>query len=407
MFLTGNAYLRSASTIDLSSSPRSAVLDVEKDSPLPGLLIYAPHLLPAGQQYVREHAARLRRHRPVLAGRRHIDGVSISDFPNFTFPAGAAGRLRELRYLLSGADAALSAFIRHHRIRLIHAHFGPGGTEIMGVAARLGIPLVVTFHGWDVKLNTETNVPMSRYERLYRSRLPRLLTQASKVICVSQAWHDRVLQLGCPPDKVHTNYLGVDSSFFDGKHRSFDPLSILFVGRLIPRKGVLTLLQALHLLRDRGIDAHLTIVGDGPELDSLQRTAQAHDLPVNFLGKRNPAEIRAQLRRTALLCAPSTTAGGHSPEALGLVLLEAQAMGVPVVSTWNGGIPETLIDGVTGFLVEQESPADLAGAMARLLDNENLNRSFGQRGRAFVRERFDIDRCYRALEDIYDQVERA
>jgi colanic acid/amylovoran biosynthesis glycosyltransferase len=371
---------------------------------VPGVLIYAPHLLPMGQRYVRDHAMRLRRYRPVLAGRRRVDGTPLDQFPNFTFEAGFAARFRELHFLLAGSDAALSAFVQQHRIKLIHAHFGPGGVEIMRVAARLGIPLIVTFHGWDVKLGAEANTHMSLYERLYRRRLPDLLRTSSEVICVSQKWRDRVVMLGCPPEKVHTNYLGVDCEFFDGVRGQFDPMSIIFVGRLIRLKGVHILLEALRILRDQGLDAHLNIVGEGPESTHLEKTADEQSLPVRFLGKKTPGEIRELLRRAAVLCAPSTTAGGQMPEALGLVLLEAQAMGVPVVGTRNGGIPETLEEGRTGYLVEEESPVALAGALARLLGKEALNRSFGQRARAFVSERFDINRSYGALEELYDRI---
>jgi colanic acid/amylovoran biosynthesis glycosyltransferase len=371
---------------------------------VPGVLIYAPHLLPMGQRYVKDHAMRLRRYRPVLAGRRRVDGTSLDNFPNFTFETGRAARFREFHFLLAGSDAALTAFVRQHRIKLIHAHFGPGGVEIMPVAVRLGIPLIVTFHGWDVKLGAEANTPMSLYERLYRRRLPDLLRKSSEIICVSQKWRDRVVMLGCPPEKVRTNYLGVDCEFFDGVRGQFDPMSIIFVGRLIRLKGVHILLEALRLLRDQGLDAHLNIVGEGPESVHLERTAGEQRLPVRFLGKKTPGEIRELLRGAAVLCAPSTTAGGEMPEALGLVLLEAQAMGVPVVGTRNGGIPETLEEGRTGYLVEQESPHALATALAKLLGKEALNRSFGQRARAFVSERFEINRSYGVLEELYDRI---
>jgi colanic acid/amylovoran biosynthesis glycosyltransferase len=371
----------------------------------PGVLIYTPHLLLAVQHYVREHALRLHRYRPVLAGRRRVAGIGVDDFPNFTFESGPAARLRELRFLLSGTDAALTAFIRRHQIKLIHAHFGPGGVEIMPIAARLGIPLIVTFHGWDVKLGAEAATRLSPYERIYRWRLPRLLHQASEIICVSQKWRDRLVTLGCPPEKLHTNYLGVDSKFFDGQRGGFDPTSIIFVGRLVRQKGVHVLLEALRLLRDRRVKAHLTIIGEGPESADLQRIMREQNLPVRFLGQKSQTQIREALREAAVLCAPSTTSGGMMSEALGLVLLEAQAMGVPVVATRNGGMPETLEDGRTGFLVEQDSPSNLAAALATLLNNEAVNRSFGQKARAFVCERFDIGRCYRQLEDIYDRIE--
>ena len=371
---------------------------------LPGLLIYAPHLLPMGQNYVHEHAVRMERYRPVFAGRRRVEGISISDFPSLTLDDGGSSPFRELRYMLTGSDARLTAFIAMHRVRLIHAHFGPGAAEIMPIAARLKIPLVVTFHGWDLKVHGEAKTFVSPYEQLYRWRLPRLLRQASEIICVSRNWHERILTFGCKAEKVQTNYLGIDSKFFDGNRGAFDPLSIIYVGRLIRRKGVHTLLEALRILRDRGVQAKLTIVGDGPEADKLKAVSAENDLPVNFVGKKSPAEIRELLRQTAVLCAPSTTAEREMAEALGLVLLEAQAMGVPVVGTRNGGIPETFEDGQTGFLVDQESPSGLADALVKLLGDESVNRAFGQRARAHICERFDIAQSHKSLEELYDRV---
>ena len=201
-----------------------------------------------------------------------------------------------------------------------------------------------------------------------------------------------------------TNYLGVDSGFFDGNREDFDPLSVLFVGRLVRRKGVDTLIQSVDLLRNRGLDVRLTVVGEGPELEGLKGLAAASQVPVEFSGKKNLLEIRELLRKAAVLCAPSTTKGGEVPEALGLVLIEAQAMSVPVVGTRNGGIPETMVDGETGYLVAEDAPAELAEALGRLLGDGERNRRFGERARALICERFDIARSYERIEALYDQI---
>lgn len=370
----------------------------------PGVLIYAPQLLPAGQHYIREHALRLRRYRPVLAGRRQVAGIPLENFPHFLFPETVPGRMRETGYLLAGYDGGLASFIRQHRIRLIHAHFGPGGTEILGIAVRMKIPLVVTFHGWDVKAGSQTGVRMSAYERLYRRRLPKLYHAASQIICVSRSLENRAVAMGCPADKVCTKYLGVDSAFFDGDRGPVDPASILFVGRLVKLKGVHTLIEAMSLLRSRNRSVHLTVVGEGPEGEKLKRMAEERRVEVRFVGRRSPGEIRELLRSAAVLCAPSTTAEGELPEALGLVLLEAQAMGVPVVATRNGGIPEAMEEGRTGLLAEVNSPAGVAEALEKLLSDPSLNREFGERARAFVSGRFDIVRCYQDLESLYDRI---
>ncbi len=368
------------------------------------VLIYAPHLLPSVQHYVREHAVRLKRYRPVLAGRQRIEGTPVDDFPNFTFGKGLLDKLREYRFLVTGRDEYLEAFVEREKVKLVHAHFGPGGAEIMFLAARLRLPLVVTFHGWDVKLGAEAMAWMSLYERLYRYRLPRLLKQLAQAVCVSNSYRDRVIKLGADQDKVSTNYLGVDTDFFDGRRGTFDPASILYVGRLIKRKGVDCLLASLRILRERNIHAELTIVGEGSELPHLERLVREDALSVRFLGKRPLTEVRDLMRHTAVLCAPSTTAGGEVPEALGLVFIEAQAMGVPVVGTRNGGIPETMLDGETGLLVAEDSPLELADALTTLLNDVPRNQSFGKCARAFVCDRFSIERAYENLEDLYDRL---
>ena len=391
-------------TEDLTAMEGLPDFGAQNRGELPAVLIYTPKLLSTVQHYVREHAVRLRRYRPILAGRRRVEGTPFDDIPHFTFPLGFRGRLREFRFVLTGENKELATFITRHGIRLVHAHFGPGGTEIMPLADRLGIPLIVTFHGWDVKLGPETRGRVSAYERLYRRRLPLLFKQASKVICVSRNWADRVIALGCPPEKVQTNYLGVDSSFFDGAREGFDPMSLLFVGRLVRRKGVHVLIEAIRLLRERFPNVYLTVVGEGPEQSTLETMAKQRNLPVQFLGKKSSREIRTILRQSAVLCVPSTTAEGEVPEALGLVLLEAQAMRVPVVASRNGGIPEAVEDGKTGLLVDEDSPAALAEALGKLISDVAVNRSFGESARTLVCERFDIERCYEGLETIYDGV---
>ena len=368
------------------------------------VLIYAPHLLPSVQHYVREHAVRLKRYRPVMAGRQRIEGTPIGDFPNFTFGRGLLDKLRENRFLITGRDHELEAFVKRQKVKLVHAHFGPGGAEIMFLAARLKLPLVVTFHGWDVKLGAEATGRISLYERLYRYRIPRLLNQVAQAVCVSNNYRDRVIKLGADQGKVSTNYLGVDTDFFDGRRGTFNPASILYVGRLIKRKGVDCLLESLRILRERNIHAELTIVGEGSELPHLERVVKDHALSVRFLGKRPLTEVRDLMRHAAVLCAPSTTAGGEVPEALGLVFIEAQAMSVPVVGTRNGGIPETMLDGQTGLLVDEDSPLELADALATLLNDVPRNQIFGERARAFVCDRFSIERAYQNLEDVYDRL---
>ena len=186
----------------------------------------------------------------------------------------------------------------------------------------------------------------------------------------------------------------------DTRSGGCNPPGFLFVGRLVARKGVDRLLEALALLRDRAW--RLEIVGFGPERDPLERRAAELGLAdrTAFLGRVSNAELVAAYRRATCFVLPATLDERADTEGLGVVLLEAMSYGVPVIATRRGGIVDIVDAGSTGLLVEDE-PAALAGGIAALLDDPERRRVLGRAGRARVRERFGWDSIVDRLEAVY------
>jgi colanic acid/amylovoran biosynthesis glycosyltransferase len=366
----------------------------------PRVLIYAPHLVPLSQPWLRQHAALLPRFETALAGRRRsrpsLDLAGLQSFCLDDRPAGGwEGRL----LVLTGRSPALEAFVRHFQPDLIHAHFAPAATEIIGIARRHRIPLVASFHGWDAHLGDRPSL----YERRHLRARPRLFAEAALVLAASRALRDRLVELGADPARTEVHYLGIDRDLFDGGPGGAPGgRRIAMVGRLVRSKGAHFALEALALLHRRLPGVELAILGDGPERAGLERKARAAGLPVRFLGAGSQQDARALLAGARVHCFPSTVSEGLPPETFGLAAAEAQAMGVPVVAAATGGIAEVVEDGATGLLVPDASPPALAAALERLLTDDALHARMSAAGRRLVAERFDARTNLARLADRYE-----
>jgi colanic acid/amylovoran biosynthesis glycosyltransferase len=197
-------------------------------------------------------------------------------------------------------------------------------------------------------------------------------------------------------DKVHL----VRSAFGLEEFSAPEPASarkdidVISVGRLWPKKGFDTLLAALVELRARGLSANCVIIGDGPDRQRLQDFMRDHDLAgCSLAGAISHDGIRSMLSRARIFvlpCRQETSDGKlHDEDGLPVAITEALASGLPVISCPVGGIGEVVLDGKTGFIVPQNSPAELAAAMERLLRDEKLQRRMSHNAVALIREKYD------------------
>jgi len=270
----------------------------------------------------------------------------------------------------------------------LHCHFGNSGSSTAMLAARLArIPFSLTCHG------RELNEPE-------RHRLRQKVAFARFVVCVSKYGKSR-LMLACPPEdwgKIRVVRCGLSTEEMPEAVRAAgDARRILCVGRLSPEKGHLVLLEALALLRKQGVEAHCTLVGDGPMRGKIEAQAETLGLTpyVTLAGALKPADVAHHYRSAGVVVLASFSEG------VPVVLMEAMAHGLPVVATRVGGVPELVEEGATGRVVSPGDAEELASALDQVVGSPDRAQAMGRRGRDVVCERFNLDISARRLGGLF------
>ena len=295
-------------------------------------------------------------------------------------------------WLLSGvvAERALA-----ERFDLIHAHFATGSASIARYAARLtGTPFTFTAHAKDIY-----------WKEVDLRRLRLLEEEAEAVVTISEA--NRIfLQSIAPGARVKRVYNGVDLGRFSALARppTPQPPRLLFVGRMVEKKGLANLLAACSLLGRRGVPVQCRLVGSGPQEPLLRQQARALGLDgqVEFRGPANQEEVASvHLPEASVFVLPSVVAPDGDRDGLPTSLLEAMARGVPVVSTRLSGIPEAVPDGEAGLLVTPGDVAALADAIALTLHDPEATLRRTLEARRHVTRLFDARRNVSELSEIF------
>jgi colanic acid/amylovoran biosynthesis glycosyltransferase len=185
-----------------------------------------------------------------------------------------------------------------------------------------------------------------------------------------------------------------------------ETLRLLSVARLVEKKGIRYGIEAISRVVEHYPRLEYLVAGDGPLRSELEALAKdlGLDEKVRFLGWMNQEEVKKWMMTSDILLAPSVTGADGDQEGIPVVLMEAMAMGLPVVSTFHSGIPELVIDGVTGLLAPERDSDGLAGKILELIRSEDLAAEMGNRGRDHVRENFDIEKLNLELEGIYQRL---
>lgn len=275
---------------------------------------------------------------------------------------------------------------RKYRFDAVHAHWIiPQGfvAALLQVLTPRFPPVLVTSHGGD----------LYALQGPFLARLKRwILTRADAVTVVSTAMRDYCENHLLLPGKVTVRSMGVDL-----EHR-FTPgesprarEGLVFVGRLVDKKGVAHLVRALALLSEAYPQLQLTIVGDGPLRQSLVEFARSQGVfeRVHFVGSVASEDVPRYLRAASIAVMPSVVAASGDQEGLGLVAVEAMGCGCAVVASDLPAVREAVIDGRTGLMARPGDPADLAGKISALLDDDVLCRSLADSGRAHALENFN------------------
>ena len=361
------------------------------------VVVWRSVLLPGSETFIRHQADALRRWRPTYVGGVKMHSPLARETDIIVYPPGVTSWWEFLRLRLTGGSRGLRAILAELRPELVHAHFGGDGWLISRSAVQSGIPLVITLHGRDVTVQPHARGPRgARYRRNLRTAFDR----AVLVLAVSDAIRRKAIELGADPAKVRVHHTGVPVPPASTEvPKKWD---VIFVGRFVAKKGVDDLIEAIGTLpapRPR-----VVLVGSGPLEASMRARAADLGLDATFLGAQPPAVVRRCLTESALFVSPSKTAPDGDAEGLPTTILEAAALGLPVVSTRHSGIPEAVVDGETGLLCNEGDRSALAEHIGRLLAEDDLRVRLGRQARRHVEAHFDVGIQAGILEDLYDSV---
>ncbi|EMY35671.1 glycosyl transferase group 1 [Arthrobacter crystallopoietes BAB-32] len=284
--------------------------------------------------------------------------VPITDF----VPGQLLGfRRREL--VMPAFMPAMSLAIRRFQPDIIHQHFATWSRPAVDAARLSKVPLITTLHGSDVV--SLGNPPDTMMAKWHHRNVLAAAAQSQRILAVSHYLADRAIELGLDADKIEVHYQGVDTEYFvpNGHDANETPI-VLFVGTLNTQKGIRDLIDA-SLAVWRKAHHRLVVIGDGPLRDAVVEQAASHP-HIDFLGRMDREGIRTWMQKAYALVAPSQEAGG-AREAAGLVALEAQACGTPLLAYRSGGIPEMLDEGTTGLLAGEADFAQLRDGLLQLL----------------------------------------
>lgn len=366
------------------------------------LVVYRHQLFKRSEVFIVQQATALTSFRSIFVGRELFgqppQGATVRTL-------GAASRVAVLRSALLRDPGPYAAAVRDLDPVLVHAHFGVEGVYALGLARRLDIPLITTFHGFDATRSLASLLQSAKPSWIhYACGRSRLAAEGDLFVCVSDFIRRRVLELGFPEERSLTHYIGVDTDAIRPAATPQHEKTVLHVARLVEVKGTRLLIEAFELVAQRDPEAKLVIIGDGPQRAALQSLTHPLRLEdrVRFLGEQPHDVVIDWMHRAAVVCLPSLTARSGQVEGLGMVLLEAAAAGKPVVATRHGGIPEAVVDDETGLLVAERDTASLADRLLTLLSDTALRERMGQAGRRRVEREFDLTRQTAKLEKLYE-----
>jgi colanic acid/amylovoran biosynthesis glycosyltransferase len=309
-------------------------------------------------------------------------------------PPGARGALWQLFYF--GEAALMWHKCRRRGTRHIHAHHANVASDVALLAASIG------GKGWSWSFTMHGPTEFFAVEH---HRLPQKTELARFVVCISHYARSQLMGLVGTEhwEKLRVVRCGVDLARFPlVDRRGREPaMRILNVGRTVPEKGQGLLIEAVAELAARGVGARLTIVGGGPQLDDLRALAERLGVAdsVDFTGPVGQGEILSHYERADVFAMPSFAEG------IPVVLMEAMATGLPVVSTHIAGIPELVANGQSGFLVPPGRTDVLRDALERVLTASPEERAaMGQAGRAKVEAEFAIDLVAQRLLGVFGEM---
>lgn len=290
-------------------------------------------------------------------------------------------------------------YIMRKNIDVILAEYGPTAVEMLDVAVKLKIPLIVHFHGFD----------MSVYEFLskYNNDYQKLFNKAAAIIVVSEKMKNRVIEMGANENNVFLIPCGADIEKFNlRKNDAKDGQTLLFVGRFVEKKGPDFLIKAISLLKESFSDIKLYMVGNGKLINKCKFLCQELNLNKNveFLGLQTHDNVAKLMSEADVYVQHSIKAESGDEEGTPVSVMEAMASGLPVVSTFHGGIPDVVRHKYNGYLVAEKDFVKMSKYLNKLLSDKSLMRKMGERSRKLALENLSVKKRIADIDKVFNKV---
>jgi colanic acid/amylovoran biosynthesis glycosyltransferase len=297
----------------------------------------------------------------------------------------AAARARGTDVRKSELTRLYVTAFRRARCHAVYVEYGHVAVGVMDACQQLGLPLIVHFHG----LDAHSRSILDRFGGQY----PRLFEQAVAIIANSPTMERALLDLGARRETLHYVPNGVDAGRFRAGAPAEAPPTFLAVGRLVEKKGPQLTIAAFASVYRAHPETRLRMIGEGTIRGVCQDLAQGLGVgeAVAFLGAQPHEVVAEEMQRARAFVQHSVIDHDGNSESMPNSILEASASGLPVVATRHAGIPEVVVDGETGFLVEERDVEGMARHMTRLVVEAGLAAELGRAGRRRVQESFSIE----------------
>lgn len=293
----------------------------------------------------------------------------------------------------SFAESVLMSSLRKRKIDCILAEYGPTAASSLELIKHLKIPLIVHFHGYDISKRDTVEL----YGRIYQQ----VFQYANRIIAVSRRMVKDLVVLGCPQNKIVLDPYGPDESYFNVRS-DFRNQRFISIGRFVDKKAPYYTIAAFAKVISDYPEAELWMVGDGPLLNACKNIARYFgiDNRVIFNGVLSQKDIQNALGKSIAFVQHSLVADNGDSEGAPVAIMEAQAAGLPVISTLHAGIPDIVIHGKTGLLVPEHDVSGMAESMKTILQNPEEARDLGEKGKERIREHFSLSRHLEILSKI-------
>jgi glycosyltransferase involved in cell wall biosynthesis len=287
---------------------------------------------------------------------------------------------------------------KENKIDVVLAEYGTTAQSYLSIIKQLNLPLVVHFHGYDASVS-EIIKNNNNYKDVFET--------ARFVVVVSKKMHQDFLNLGCPDQKLIYNVCGPNDEFFYVQP-NFSKQQFIAIGRFVDKKAPYYLILAFLKVAKKFPEAKLIMAGDGQLLDICNNLVRYYKLEANvsFVGVLSPEKYREYLEESLAFVQHSVTAQNGDSEGTPVGVLEASAAGLPVISTRHAGIPDVIIHGNTGLLVAEHDVEGMAENMIKLLENPEIAKEMGAKGKINIEENFTLKRHIKILDDLIEKAIR-